>query len=171
MENCDIEEPSSYWTMEFDEDPYKEKPMPEFAESLKITGPWRSGPPNNPKTMFELVTEDGLIVADVYHQDPKEARRLAILLAAAPSLADALQFVAESLRDRGPIPERRIGNTWVESQGTPCVACDEPGQPSRMVFSGIGRAYHPQCVPESVKQELAEMEKADAKREDTDVQF
>ena len=140
----------------------------EFTESLKITGPWRHGPPNSPKTMFELVNEDGLIVADVYHRDPKEARRLALLMAAAEHMADALQHVAESLRDVQLLSEKRIANAWAESQGVTCEACEEIGQPSRMVFSGAGRAYHEDHVPSYVKKELAENAGAEA---EADVHF
>ena len=143
----------------------EETPMPAYRESLTVRGPFETA---SRKNIYELVDGHDVVVAEVFHLDGKQALETALMLAAAPSMQDCLEAVLEWV-SAAVAYNLRISDVCVEATGTPCMACDMRGQPSKMVFSAGGHAFHDVCVPDAVKKEIAEMNAA--ADQDGDVEF
>jgi len=150
MENSQIEEPD-YLSNVGQPGEEEKPPMKTPRESLEIKGPW----PNDPRSVagahYYTLYEDDQPVAEVYGHTQQEALERALLLGAAPRMADTLEFVVE---ERGILSigeVERVENALAESQGMNCEQCETLGQPSRMTFSPTNRLYHPTCIPEDVK--------------------
>lgn len=150
MEDSLLEEPS--WpTLDNSE---QEKPeMKTPTNSFEIKGPF----PDRDQWYYTLY-DDGDRVAEVSGSTQQAALENALLLAAAPRMADVLEFIGEEVNGAAAINE--LANAYQESQGLPCEACETLGQPSRMVYSPTNRLYHPTCLPADVKKAIAEEAKA-----------
>lgn len=127
------------------------------TNSFEIRGPYPTDGYGS-KWVYQLY-DDGDLVAEAHGATQQAALENALLLAAAPRMADVLEGLYEyDMIPGGALVE--IGNTMGEALGTKCEACETLGQPSRMVYSPTNRLYHPTCLPADVKKAIAEEGKA-----------
>jgi hypothetical protein len=128
------------------------------SNSFTIRGPFRS-PIHKGSWTYELL-DDGEIVADVLGSTQQAALETALLLAAAPLMADVLEDSAREAWSGNRVRAVTLGNAFQESQGIACSACDTLGQPSHMVFCPASRPYHEACVPPAIKEAIAKEDAA-----------
>lgn len=158
MENHQIEEDNlANIGQPGEEDP----PMKTPRESLEIKGPWPNDRGSAKGQHYYVLYEDNVPVAEVFGHTQQEALERALLMAAAPRMADVLEGIMDEQpagiydSERLLIPIGIMADAYQESQGLPCEQCETLGQPSRMTFSPTNRLYHPTCIPEDVKAAIA----------------
>lgn len=137
--------------------------MPVFRESMKAGEPYEERGWNG--WMCDITGPDGVMVARVYNDDREVCRLMAIEMASAPAMTDCLSHVVAMIDNHEVIQRSVVGDVFVEASGVECYACEKLGQPSQMTYGPNGRAYHPDCVPEHVKEQVARMDAA-ASRDD-----
>ena len=74
--------------------------------------PWTTRPGNN-YVAAQVWTDDGLLIANVYGQNPEHANECARVMAVAPELLEAARATLKLWEDWQNTPFARLDITWV----------------------------------------------------------